>query len=67
MPQAGLADLGGEFFEVSVCFSERILAFQLGTKCDLQELRSRKAALLQLFVEIVGQVDLNARHTSNYT
>lgn len=67
LPHAGLADLGGEFFEVSVCFGKRVLAFQLGTKRDLQELRGREVALLELFVKIVGQIHLNTGHTSNYT
>jgi hypothetical protein len=64
---AGLSDLSGEFFEVSVCFSEGVLAFQLCAERDLQEFRRWEIALLQLFMEIVGQVDLNTRHTPNYT
>ena len=34
---------------------------------NLQEFRGREVALLQLFVEIFGQVHLNAGHTPNYT
>ncbi len=67
MTLAGLANLGGEYLEVSVCFGERVLAFQLGTKCDLQKLGSGEAALLQLLVEIFGQVHLNAGHAPNCT
>ncbi|MBI4935541.1 MAG: hypothetical protein HY828_16800 [Actinobacteria bacterium] len=31
----GFADLGGEFLEIGRCLVERILAFELGPKCDL--------------------------------
>ncbi|MFV0308963.1 MAG: hypothetical protein ACK5OX_14600 [Desertimonas sp.] len=64
---AWLSDLGGEFFEIPVRFSEGILALQLGAQRNLQEFRSRQVALLQLLVEIVGQVHLDTRHTPNYT
>jgi len=37
LPLAGLSNLSGEFFEVSVCFSECILALQLCAQRDLQE------------------------------
>jgi hypothetical protein len=64
---AGLSDLSGEFFEVPVCFSECILALQLCAERNLQELRGWQVPLLQLFVEIVGQVHLNTGHAPNYT
>jgi hypothetical protein len=50
----GLADIGGEFLEVCVGFSERILALQFGAKCDLQKFGSREIALLQLLVKVFG-------------
>ena len=43
---AGLADLGGEFVKVVICFRKRILAFQFRTKRDLQELGGREPTLL---------------------
>ncbi|MEZ5297820.1 MAG: hypothetical protein R2697_16530 [Ilumatobacteraceae bacterium] len=64
---ARLSDLSGEFFEVLVCLSECILAFQLCAQRNLQEFRGGEVALLQLFVEIVGQVHLNTRHAPNHT
>jgi hypothetical protein len=67
LPLAGFSDLSGEFFEVSVCFSECILALQLRAERNLQEFRGWEVALLQLFMEIFGQVHLNTRHTPNYT
>ncbi len=67
MSLAGLADLGDEFIEVLVGFSERVLSFQLGTKRDLEKLRGWKVALLELIMEVIGQVHLNAWHTPNYT
>ncbi len=63
----GLANLGDEFIEVLVRFSERILSFQLGTKRDLEKLRGWKVALLELIMEVIGQVHLNAWHAPNYT
>jgi hypothetical protein len=64
---AGLSDLSGEFFEVSVGFSECVPALQLCAERNLHEFRGWEVALLQLFVEIFGQVHLNARHTPNHT
>lgn len=67
LPLAGLSNLSGEFFEVSVCFSECILALQLCAERDLQEFRGWEIALLQLFVEVFGQVHLHTGHTPNHT
>jgi hypothetical protein len=49
----GFAHLGGEFVEIGGGFVERILAFELGTKSDLQELGRRESASLQLIVKII--------------
>ncbi|MGA7758215.1 MAG: hypothetical protein WCA57_10250, partial [Ilumatobacteraceae bacterium] len=64
---AGLSDLSGEFFEVSVCLSECILALQLCAERNLQEFRGWEIALLQLFMEVFGQVHLDTGHTPNHT
>jgi len=53
---AGLSRLIGEFVEISVGFSEWVLSFQPGTKCDLEELQSWEVALPQLFMEVLGQI-----------
>ena len=46
---------------------ERVLAFELGAQRDLEEFGRRQATLLQLVVEVVGEVDLESRHTPNRT
>lgn len=59
--------LGGKLLEVLSRGIECVTAFEFGAQCDLQQLRSRQAALLQLSVEIVRKVDLDAWHAPNNT
>jgi hypothetical protein len=67
LPVAGLSDLSNQLVEVPIRLGERVLSLQLGPKCDLQKLRGRKVALLELLMEVVGEVHLNPWHTPNYT
>ena len=60
-------DFSGQVLQIAGGLIESVLTLELGSKRDLQELRGRKATPLQLFVKLVGQVDLKPRHTPNYT
>ncbi len=53
--------LDDEFFEVPGSLVERVLAFELGAQRDLEEFGGWQAALLQLVMEVIGQVHLKAR------
>lgn len=62
-----LAHLGHEFGEVPIRLIERVLSFEFGTKGDLKKLRSWQTALLELIMEVVGQIHLDTWHTPDYT
>ncbi len=67
LPLVRLADLGDQFVDVPGRLIERVLSFELSSERDLEQLRRGQAPLLELRMEIVGEVHLHAWHALNYT
>ena len=61
------AEFGLEFGDVLVEVLESLGSFDHRTHGDLQQLRSRKSAILDLAIQIIGEIDLKAWHTPDYT
>lgn len=64
---AWFPDFGDQLVEVAGGLIEGVLTLELRSQSNLEQLGRGKLALLELFVEVVGQVDLNTWHTPNYT
>ena len=67
LARSWFADLGRELSEVHIRGVERLSALEFCTDGDLEELRGREAATLELLIEVVREVHLNAWHTPNHT
>lgn len=52
---------------VGLARAQQLPAAHLGTDSILQEFRSRQTTVLYQLIEIIGEVDLHARHTPKYT
>lgn len=67
LPGARHSDLGGEILEITGGLIERILTFEFGAECDLEEFGRRETAPLQLVVKVVGKLHLDTGHTYKCT